>query len=61
MVIGYDMKVWKGIFAWSQTVDALCIEVHKRREKVRGGERVDARRNYTSKVIMLFVCSCYES
>jgi hypothetical protein len=29
---------------------------------MRGGERVDVIRNYTkSKVIMLFVCGCYES
>uniref|UniRef100_A0A4W5KSD0 Uncharacterized protein n=1 Tax=Hucho hucho TaxID=62062 RepID=A0A4W5KSD0_9TELE len=40
----------------------LCTEVHKRREKVRGGERIDARRNYTtSKMFMLFICGCYES
>jgi hypothetical protein len=39
-----------------------CTEVHKRRENVRGGERVDVRRNYTTnKVIMMFVCGCYES
>ena len=39
----------------------LCT-VHKRREKVRGGERIDSRRNYTtSKMFILFVCGCYES
>jgi hypothetical protein len=58
------MKVWlrKVFFAWSQTANVLCTEVHKQRENVSGGERVDARRNYTmSKIIMLFVCGCYES
>ena len=40
----------------------LCAEVNKRSEKVRGRECIEARRNYTtSKVIMLFVCGCYES
>jgi hypothetical protein len=40
----------------------LCSEVHKRREKVRGGECVDVGRNFTtSKMIMLFVFGCYES
>jgi hypothetical protein len=36
--------VWPGKdwFAWSQTADVLCTEVHKRREKVRGGECVDS-------------------
>ena len=49
---------WKGFFAWSQTAVVLCTEVHKRREKVRGGERVDARRNNTmSKVMMLYVAA----
>ena len=41
----------------------MCLrtEVHKRREMVRGGRQVDARQNCTtSKVIMLFVCGCYE-
>ena len=60
------MKVWLGklfFFAWSQTADVLYTEVHKWREKVRGGECVDDRRNYTMIMqgIMLFVCGCYES
>jgi hypothetical protein len=62
-VSDYGMKVWLGMFffVWSRTAVVFCNEVHKRREKVRGGERIDVRRNYTmSKVIMLFVCGCYE-
>ena len=31
-----------------QPADVLNTEVHKRREKVRGGEHMDARRNYTT-------------
>jgi fatty acid desaturase len=47
---------WKGFFAWSQTGDVLCTDVHKQRGKVRGGERIDGRKELTSKLIMLFVC-----
>ena len=36
---------WKGFFAWSHTAVVLCIEVHKRREEGRGGERIDVTRN----------------
>jgi hypothetical protein len=40
----------------------LYTEVYKQREQVRGRERVDVRRNYsTTKGLMLFVCGCYES
>jgi hypothetical protein len=44
VVISHDMKIWLGKFfsAWSQTAVVLCTEVHKRREKVRGAERVDS-------------------
>jgi hypothetical protein len=40
--------VWLGkfFFAWSHTADELYIKVHKRKEKVRGGECIDVRRNY---------------
>ena len=38
MVNGNGMKVWLGK-VFSSVL--LCTEVHKRREKVRGGERVD--------------------
>ena len=44
----YDM-VWLGMFffAWSHTIaDVLYIEVHKRREKVRGVERIDCEKKY---------------
>jgi hypothetical protein len=53
----------KAFFGWSQSADVLCTEVHKRKDnEVRGGDRFDARRNYTmSKVIVMFVCGCYES
>ena len=62
MLFLYEGFAWKGFFAWLQTADVLCTEVHKRREKMRGGECVAARRNNTtSKVFMLFVCGCYES
>ena len=61
MCSAYDMvckdMAWKGFFAWSHTADMLCIEVHIQREKVRGGEHIDVRRN----TIELFVCGCYES
>ena len=43
---GYDM-VWLGMFFLCGTADVLCIEVHKRREKVGGGEHIDAIRNTT--------------
>jgi hypothetical protein len=36
----YEGLAW--FFAWSQTADVLCTKVQKRREKVRGGERVDS-------------------
>ena len=53
---------WKVFFAWSQTADVLCTEIQKLTEKVGGGKRVDAKRNYTTiKMFMLFVCGCYES
>jgi hypothetical protein len=47
----YSMMVWLGeVFA----PVVLRTGVHKRREKVRGGERVDARKHYrTRKVMML--------
>jgi hypothetical protein len=34
----------------------LCNEVHKQREKMRGGERVDARRNYTTSKVIVLIC-----
>ena len=46
LAVMYEGSAWKGFFSWSQTADVLCTEVHKRREKVRGGEHVDAKRNY---------------
>jgi hypothetical protein len=50
------------VFAFSQTADVLCTEVHKQREKVREGDHADARGNSTmGKIIMLFVCGSYES
>jgi hypothetical protein len=62
VVSGYDMKVWLGKFFLHGPRHVLSSEVHKRRESVRGGECVDARRNYiTSKMFMLFVCGCYKS
>ena len=43
------MKVWLGTVFWQM-------------EKVRGGEHIDARRNYPMiKGIVLFTCGCYES
>ena len=69
MVSGHNMKVWLEMFffvAWSQTAYVLCTEVHKRREKVR--RRACRYLRYgilyihtTSKVIVLFLCGCYES
>jgi hypothetical protein len=38
---------WKGFFTWSHIADVLCIEINKRREKVTGGECIDAIRNTT--------------
>ena len=56
---------WRGVCAWSQTAVVLYTKVHKRREKVRGGESEDARRNSTTnKVTTLYVaavkanCAC---
>ena len=56
----YEGLAWTGF--WSQTAVVFCTELYELREKVRGGEHIDARRKYTtSKVMMLFVCGCYES
>ena len=49
------MKVF---FAWSQTADVLCIKIHKQREKVRGGEHVDVRRNMTSCLYVAMKVNC---
>jgi hypothetical protein len=65
----HDMTFWLGMFfsPSHQTADVLCTEVHKRREKVIRGERVDTCEKellyiYTlSKMIMLFSCGYYES
>jgi hypothetical protein len=52
-------KVWrKNVFVWSHTAVVLCIEVHKRREKLRGRERKDASRYY-SRNYTLSKLSCF--
>ena len=47
MVSGYEESVVFFV-VWSQTADVVFTEAHKRREKVRGGERVDGIRNSTT-------------
>ena len=36
-------------------MDVLCTEVHKRREKMRGGKRVDVRRNESDHAVCMWL------
>jgi hypothetical protein len=54
------MKIWLGkVFACSQRADVLCTEVHKRMERVRGGERVDSceKELYTQQSCCFYVAA----